>query len=58
MSLAMTVAEREAFLADVHVGIISVPEADRGTLEVVPYTLLVGCSTTHALHLHPRWLSA
>ncbi len=34
MSLAMTVAEREAFLADVHVGIISVPEADRGTLAV------------------------
>ena len=34
MSLAMTVAEREAFLADVHVGIISVPEVDRGTLAV------------------------
>ncbi len=34
MSLAMTRAEREAFLADVHVGIISVPEADRGTLAV------------------------
>ncbi len=34
MSLAMTRTEREAFLADVHVGIISVPEADRGTLAV------------------------
>ena len=34
MSLAMTRAEREAFLADVHVGIISVPEADIGTLAV------------------------
>ncbi len=34
MSLAMTRAEREAFLADVHVGIISVPEADTGTLAV------------------------
>ena len=26
MSLAMTKAEREAFLADVHVGVVSIPE--------------------------------
>ena len=34
MSLAMTKQEREAFLADVHVGIISVPEEGRGPLTV------------------------
>ena len=34
MSLAMTRQEREAFLADVHVGIISIPESGRGPLTV------------------------
>ena len=34
MSLAMTKQEREAFLADVHVGIISIPEDGRGPLTV------------------------
>jgi PPOX class probable F420-dependent enzyme len=34
MSLAMTKHEREAFLADVHVGIISIADADRGPLTV------------------------
>jgi nitroimidazol reductase NimA-like FMN-containing flavoprotein (pyridoxamine 5'-phosphate oxidase superfamily) len=34
MSLAMTQQEREAFLADVHVGVISVPEPGRGPLTV------------------------
>jgi hypothetical protein len=34
MSLAMTRQEREAFLADVHVGIISIPDEDRGPLTV------------------------
>ena len=34
MSMAMTRAEREAFLAEVHVGVISVPEAGRGPLTV------------------------
>jgi nitroimidazol reductase NimA-like FMN-containing flavoprotein (pyridoxamine 5'-phosphate oxidase superfamily) len=34
MSLAMTKQEREAFLADVHVGIISIPEPGRGPLTV------------------------
>jgi nitroimidazol reductase NimA-like FMN-containing flavoprotein (pyridoxamine 5'-phosphate oxidase superfamily) len=34
MSLAMTQQEREAFLADVHVGIISIPESGRGPLTV------------------------
>jgi nitroimidazol reductase NimA-like FMN-containing flavoprotein (pyridoxamine 5'-phosphate oxidase superfamily) len=34
MSLAMTKPEREAFLADVHVGIISLAEAGRGPLTV------------------------
>ena len=34
MSLAMTKEERETFLADLHVGIISVPEAGRGPLTV------------------------
>ena len=34
MSVTMTRAEREAFLADLHVGILSIPEADRGTLAV------------------------
>jgi len=34
MSLAMTRRESEAFLADVHVGIISIAEPDRGTLAV------------------------
>jgi nitroimidazol reductase NimA-like FMN-containing flavoprotein (pyridoxamine 5'-phosphate oxidase superfamily) len=34
MSLAMTKQEREAFLADVHVGVISVPEPGRGPLTV------------------------
>lgn len=32
MSLAMTTAEREAFLADVHVGVLSIPDGDRGPL--------------------------
>jgi nitroimidazol reductase NimA-like FMN-containing flavoprotein (pyridoxamine 5'-phosphate oxidase superfamily) len=32
MSLAMTREEREAFLADVHVGVISIAETGRGTL--------------------------
>jgi nitroimidazol reductase NimA-like FMN-containing flavoprotein (pyridoxamine 5'-phosphate oxidase superfamily) len=34
MSLAMTRQEREAFLADVHVGIISIPDEGRGPLTV------------------------
>ena len=32
MSLNMTKAEREAFLADVHVGVVALPEAGRGPL--------------------------
>lgn len=32
MSLKMTKAEREAFLADLHVGVISIAEKDRGPL--------------------------
>jgi nitroimidazol reductase NimA-like FMN-containing flavoprotein (pyridoxamine 5'-phosphate oxidase superfamily) len=34
MSLAMTKQEREAFLADVHVGVISIEEPGRGPLTV------------------------
>ena len=34
MSLAMTKEERETFLADLHVGIISIPEEGRGPLTV------------------------
>lgn len=34
MSLTMTKQEREAFLAAVHVGVISIPEAGRGPLTV------------------------
>jgi len=34
MSLAMTPQEREAFLAEVHVGIISIADAGRGPLTV------------------------
>ncbi len=34
MSLAMTKQEREAFLADVHVGVISIPGPGRGPLTV------------------------
>lgn len=34
MSLAMTRQEREAFLADVHVGVVSIPEAGLGPLTV------------------------
>ena len=34
MSLAMTKQERERFLADLHVGIISIPEDGRGPLTV------------------------
>lgn len=34
MSLAMTLKEREAFLAAVHVGIIAVPDEGRGPLAV------------------------
>jgi nitroimidazol reductase NimA-like FMN-containing flavoprotein (pyridoxamine 5'-phosphate oxidase superfamily) len=34
MSLAMTKLEREAFLADLHVGIISIPEDGKGPLTV------------------------
>lgn len=34
MTLAMTTHERESFLADVHVGIISIPEEGRGPLTV------------------------
>ena len=34
MSLAMTREEREAFLAEVHVAIISIPESGRGPLTV------------------------
>ncbi len=34
MSSAMTKAEREAFLADVHVAVVSIPEAGRGPLTV------------------------
>jgi nitroimidazol reductase NimA-like FMN-containing flavoprotein (pyridoxamine 5'-phosphate oxidase superfamily) len=34
MSLAMTKQERERFLADLHVGVISIPEEGRGPLTV------------------------
>ena len=34
MSLAMTVEEREAFLADLHVGIISISDPEHGPLTV------------------------
>ena len=34
MSLIMTQREREAFLAEVHVGIISIADKDRGPLTV------------------------
>jgi PPOX class probable F420-dependent enzyme len=34
MSLTMTKQEREAFLADVHVGVISIPDEGRGPLTV------------------------
>jgi nitroimidazol reductase NimA-like FMN-containing flavoprotein (pyridoxamine 5'-phosphate oxidase superfamily) len=34
MTLTMTKQEREAFLADVHVGVISIPEPGRGPLTV------------------------
>ncbi len=34
MTLAMTTQERETYLADVHVGIISIPEDGRGPLTV------------------------
>jgi nitroimidazol reductase NimA-like FMN-containing flavoprotein (pyridoxamine 5'-phosphate oxidase superfamily) len=34
VALAMTRQERESFLADLHVGIVSVPEAGRGPLTV------------------------
>ena len=34
MSLAMTKEEREAFLADVHIAVISIPEVGRGPLTV------------------------
>lgn len=34
MSFAMTKAERESFLADLHVGIVSVSQANRGPLTV------------------------
>jgi hypothetical protein len=32
MNLSMTRAEREAFLAGVHVGVLSIPEPGRGPL--------------------------
>jgi nitroimidazol reductase NimA-like FMN-containing flavoprotein (pyridoxamine 5'-phosphate oxidase superfamily) len=35
MSLAKTKQEREAFLAEVHVGVISIPEPGRGPLTVL-----------------------
>ncbi|XOV88706.1 MAG: pyridoxamine 5'-phosphate oxidase [Pseudomonadota bacterium] len=34
MSLAMSITERENFLADVHVGVISIPRPGRGPLTV------------------------
>ncbi len=34
MSLSMSVEEREAFLAEVHIGIIGIPEEGRGPLAV------------------------
>ena len=34
MSMAMTKEEREAFLADVHIAVISIPESERGPLTV------------------------
>ena len=34
MSLGMTKEEREAFLADVHVGVVAIPEPGRGPLAV------------------------
>lgn len=34
MSLAMSTQEREAFLADLHVGVVSIARADRGPLTV------------------------
>jgi hypothetical protein len=38
MSLAMTRQEREAFLADVHVGIISIADEGRGPLAAARVT--------------------
>ena len=32
MSLAMTREEREAFLADLHIGVLSIPDGERGPL--------------------------
>ncbi len=34
MSLAMTTEEREAFLADLHVGVVSIPRKEKGPLTV------------------------
>ncbi len=34
MSLAMSRKERETFLADLHVGIVSIPDGDQGPLEL------------------------
>ena len=34
MSLAMTREEREAFLAEVHVGVVSIADPERGPLTV------------------------
>ena len=61
MSLAMSTAEREAFLADVHVAVISIPEPGRGGL-VIPiwYDYAPGVHHTHAFDrlrqvLSPHW---
>ncbi len=34
MTTAMTREEREAFLADVHIGVLAIPDGDRGPLTI------------------------
>ncbi len=52
MSLAMTKPEREAFLADVHVAVISIPEPGRGRIWSVI------SAPSHAGISAPRWVTA
>ena len=59
MSLAMSRAEREAFLAALHVGVISISESGRGPLTVpiwYAYALMVPSFMLLALAaLHSAW---
>ena len=50
MALTMTKMEREAFLAGVHVGMISIAEEGRGPL-TVPIWYAYGCGSFRALCL-------